>query len=61
VVICIKIPAVTLNVAHSVGRSGITICMGIQNGGFALELQKHNINRENSNHIVINFHKQYNE
>jgi hypothetical protein len=60
-VICIKIPAVTLKIAHSVGRSGITICMGIQNGGFALELQKQNTNQENSNHIVINFHKQYKE
>jgi hypothetical protein len=54
----ITIPAVTLNTAHSVGRSGITICMGIQNGGFALELQKQNMNRQNYNHIGINFHKQ---
>jgi hypothetical protein len=30
----------TLKTAHSVGLSGITTCMGIQNGGFALELQK---------------------
>ena len=52
----IKIPAVTLNTAHSVGRSGITICMGIQNGGFALELQKQNMNRKIIL-IGINFHK----
>uniref|UniRef100_A0A2P2KX81 Mediator of RNA polymerase II transcription subunit 16 isoform X2 n=1 Tax=Rhizophora mucronata TaxID=61149 RepID=A0A2P2KX81_RHIMU len=30
--------AFTLITAYSVGRSGIMICMGIQNGGFALEL-----------------------
>lgn len=34
----IKIPAMTLNTAHSVGLSGITICIGIQNGGLAVEL-----------------------
>ena len=34
----IKIPAMTLNTAHSVGLSGITICIGIQNGGFPVEL-----------------------
>ena len=34
------IPAMTLNTVDSVGRSGITICIGIQNGGFALELQE---------------------
>jgi hypothetical protein len=28
----------TLNTAHSVGLSGITICIGIQNGGLAVEL-----------------------
>jgi len=36
----LKIPAMTLKTAHSVGLSGITTWMGIQNGGFALELQK---------------------
>lgn len=36
----------TLNTAHSVGRSGITICMGIQNGGFAVELQKEKQDQE---------------
>ena len=36
----IKIPAMTLKTAHSVGLSGITICIGIQNGGFAVELWK---------------------
>lgn len=30
----------TLNIALSVGRSGITMCMGIQKGGFELELHK---------------------
>ena len=30
--------ATTLNTAHSVGRSGIKICIGIQKGVFALEL-----------------------
>lgn len=38
----IKIPAITLKKEHSVGRSGMTICMGIQNGGFAVELQHKN-------------------
>ena len=37
-----KLPAMTLKTAHSVGRSGMTVCMGIQKGGFALELQKQN-------------------
>lgn len=36
----LEVPAITLKTAHSVGRSGITICMGIQNGGFVLELQE---------------------
>lgn len=40
----------TLNTAHSVGRSGITICMGIQNGGFALELQGVNKPRSREKH-----------
>lgn len=34
------VPAMTLKIAHSVGRSGLNICIGIQNGGFALELRK---------------------
>ena len=28
----------TLNTAHSVGLSGIIMCIGIQNGGFPVEL-----------------------
>lgn len=35
------IPAMTLKTVHSVGRSGMTICIGIQNGGLADELQRH--------------------
>lgn len=34
------IPAITLKTVHSVGRSGIIICIGIQNGGLAVELQR---------------------
>lgn len=34
------IPAITLKTVHSVGRSGMTICIGIQNGGLAVELQR---------------------
>ena len=43
---CNSVPAMTLKTEHSVGRSGITICIGIQNGGFVLELRKENHKQE---------------
>lgn len=38
------IPAITLKTVHSVGRSGMITCIGIQNGGLAVELQRHKKN-----------------
>lgn len=35
------IPAITLKTVHSVGRSGMITCIGIQNGGLAVELKRH--------------------
>lgn len=34
------LPALTLKTEHSVGLSGFSMCIGIQNGGLELELQK---------------------
>lgn len=44
----------TLNTAHSVGLSGITICIGIQNGGLAVELQKKINANEQCRKIILN-------
>ena len=49
-----QIPATTLNTTHSVGLSGITIWIRIQNGGVALELQNYNMKKkDNYNHTKV--------